>query len=142
MQTFVSWIWLERKREESYSLYGTVVVPSNGLRIVGLDVDTPQCAAIPPSFFPVQVQLGKVEQIPDERWLHVETPLDFQATGMAALPVGRRTGFTHVIAFSVVDGALVGRSFARVPEPSSDSYPELDTPAPRQCSGMASCGTR
>ena len=83
--------------EGLYSLFGTVVVPGNGLVIQRLEFSSPLVVTIPATFFPVQIILGAADAPPAEEPLMVSRPLDFRATGQAALLVGGATGLTHVV---------------------------------------------
>jgi hypothetical protein len=112
-----------------YSLYGTVVVPGNGLLIEQLDYSAPPGLAVPANFFPVQIILGAAETPAADGVLLVQMPLDFQATGFSALTVGGDTGMTHVMLIIVVGNAVVGTAVIRVPEPAEPIFPDV-TPIP------------
>jgi hypothetical protein len=113
-----------------YSLFGTVVVPGNGLVIQQLDFSVPPGMTVPPTFFPVQIVLGAADAPPTEGSLMVSMPLDFRATGPAALPVGGSTGMTHVVLMTVLGTAVVGTAVIRVPIPSAPIFPDVTAIAP------------
>jgi hypothetical protein len=121
---------LELENSGRYSLFGTVVVPGNGLLIQQLNFSAPPGIKLPKTIFPVQIILGPKDASSVEGALLVSMPLDFRATAAAALPVGGDTGFTHVALIVLLETAVVGTQIIRVPEPSGPIFPEIATPSP------------
>ena len=109
----------------SYSLFGTVIVPGNGLLIRQLIFSLPSGPTLPAAFFPVQIVLGVAEPSAAKGFLMVRMPLDFRATGSDALPVGGHTGMNHVALIVMLETAAVGTAVIQVPELSWPILPDV-----------------